>query len=219
MSTFGEGSHVGEETAVPVICRDQQQLSIGQVLRLLGRPKYFSGCEDEWHDWNLKFGATAATLSDHANVLMNGALQHTTEITLDQPDEASALIFARQMHTLFILMREGRSLAIVRGALDHNCLEGWRLLHELYQSKTRSKGALLSEILGGGCGTKEQKLLQRMKDWRMRRWSTTELQVRQYKKICLWLCKLPDLRKKIWIPAYASPGSNSEIKSYATVAP
>ena len=38
--------------------------------------------------------ATAATLSDHASVWMNGALQHFAEITFDQPDEASALIFA-----------------------------------------------------------------------------------------------------------------------------
>ena len=97
MSTFGEGSHVGEETAVPAVGGDQQQHLMGQISRLLGRPKCFSGREDEWHTWSLKFGAIAATLSDHASVWMNGALQHTTEITLDQPDEASARIFARQM--------------------------------------------------------------------------------------------------------------------------
>ena len=93
MSTFGEGSHGGEETAVPAVGGDQQQHSMGQISRLLGRPKCFSGREDEWHDWSLKFGAIAATLSDHASVWMNGALQHTTEITLDQPDEASARFF------------------------------------------------------------------------------------------------------------------------------
>ena len=27
-----------------------------------------SGREDEWHDWSLKFGAIAATLSDHKSV-------------------------------------------------------------------------------------------------------------------------------------------------------
>ena len=71
--------------------------------RELGRPKCFSGREDEWHGWSLKFGAIAATLSDHASVRMNGALQHTTEITLDHPDEASARMFARQMYTLLII--------------------------------------------------------------------------------------------------------------------
>ena len=71
MSTFGEGSQVGEETAAG---GDQQQHSMGQISRLLGRPKCFSGREDEWHDWSFKFGATAATLSDHASVWMNGAL-------------------------------------------------------------------------------------------------------------------------------------------------
>ena len=165
MSTFGEGSHVGEETAVPAVGGDQQQHSMGQISRLLGRPKCFSGREDEWHDWSLKFGAKAATLSDHASVWMNGALQHTTEITLDQPDGASARIFARQMYTLFVHLCEGRALAIVRGAPDHNGLEAWRLLHEWCQPKTRSRGlALLNEILGWDFGSKEQ-FLQRMKDW------------------------------------------------------
>ena len=66
MSTFGEGSHGGEETAVPAVGGDQQQHSMGQISRLLGRPEVFSGREDEWHDWSLKFGAIAATLSGHA---------------------------------------------------------------------------------------------------------------------------------------------------------
>ena len=47
---------------------DQKQHSIGQLSRLLGRPKCFSGREEERHGWSLKFGATAATLSDHASV-------------------------------------------------------------------------------------------------------------------------------------------------------
>ena len=93
MSTCGEGSHGGEETGVPAVGGDQQQHSMGQISRLLGRPKCFSGREDEWHDWSLKFGAIAATLSDHASVWMNGALQHTTEITLDQPDVHRRVFF------------------------------------------------------------------------------------------------------------------------------
>ena len=76
MSTFGEVSHGGEETAVPAVGGHQQQHSKGQISRLLGRAKCFSGREDEWHDWSLKFGAIAATLSDHASVWMNGALKH-----------------------------------------------------------------------------------------------------------------------------------------------
>ena len=96
---------------------------------------------------------------------MSGALQHTTKIALDQPDEASARIFARQMYTLLFHLCEGRELAIVRGAPDHNGVEAWRLLHEWYQPKTRSRGlALLNEILGWDFGTKEQ-FLQRVKDW------------------------------------------------------
>ena len=149
---------------MPAVGGDQQQHSMGQTSRL-GRPKCFSGREDGWHDWSLKFGAMAATLSDHASVWMNGALQHTTEITLDQPDEASARIFARHMYTLLIHLCEGRALAIVRGAPDHNGLEAWRLLHEWDQPKTRSRGlALLNEILGWDFGTKEQ-FSQRVKDW------------------------------------------------------
>ena len=163
--TFGERSHGGEETAVPAIGNDQQQHSISQISRLLGRPKCFSRREDEWHDWSLKVGAIAATLSDHAIVRMNGALQHNTEITVGQPDEASARIFARQMKTLLNHLCEGRSLAIVRGAPDFNGLEVWSPLHQWYQPKTRSKGlALLNEILGWDFRTKEQ-FLQCMKDW------------------------------------------------------
>ena len=48
MSTFDEGSQGGDETAVPAAGGDQQQHSTGQISRLLGRPKCFSGREDEW---------------------------------------------------------------------------------------------------------------------------------------------------------------------------
>ena len=96
---------------------------------------------------------------------MNRALQHTTEITLDQPDEESARIFARRIFSLLIHLGEGRALAIVRGVADHNGQEARRLLHEWYQPKTRSRClALQNEILGRGFGTKDQ-FLQRMKDW------------------------------------------------------
>ena len=150
----------GEETAVSAVGGEQQQHSMDQISRLLGRPKCSSGREDDWHDW--KFGAIAATLSDHASVWMNGTLQHTTEITLD---EASARIFARHMYTLLIHLCEGRALAIVRGAPDDSGLEAWRLLHEWYQPRTRSRGlALLNEILGWDFGTKEQ-FLQRVMHW------------------------------------------------------
>ena len=43
---------------------DQHQYAMSQLSRLLGRPRCFSGREDEWHEWTLKFGATAATLSN-----------------------------------------------------------------------------------------------------------------------------------------------------------
>ena len=68
--------------------------------------------------------------------------------------------------TLFsFILCEGRALAIVRGAPDHDGLEAWRLLHEWHQPKTRSRClALLNEILGWDFGAKEQ-FLQRMKDW------------------------------------------------------
>ena len=146
MSTFREGSQSGEETAVPAVGGGgQQQHAMGRISRLLGRPKCFSGREDGWHDWSLKFGAIAVTPPDHASVRMSGALLHTTEITLDQPDEASARMFARQMYTLLTHLCEGRALAIVQGAPDHSGLETWRLLHEWYQPKTRSRGAAFAE--------------------------------------------------------------------------
>ena len=150
---------------MPAVGGDQQQHSVGQLSRLLGRPKCFSGREDEWYDWSLKFGAVAAKLSDHASAWMNGAPQPSAEISVDQPDEATARIFARQRYTLLIHLCEGRALAIVRGAPDHNGLEAWRLLHEWYQRKRDHGGlASLNEILGWDFGTKEQ-FLQRMKDW------------------------------------------------------
>ena len=68
MSTFGVGSQGGEETAVPAVGAGQQQHPMGQISRLLGRPKCFSGREDDWHDWSLKCGAIAGTLSDHGSV-------------------------------------------------------------------------------------------------------------------------------------------------------
>ena len=53
-------------------------------------------------DWSLKFGATAATLSEHASLWMSDALRMSTEITLDQPSQGTAKIFARQLYTLLI---------------------------------------------------------------------------------------------------------------------
>ena len=99
MSTFGEGSQGGEETAAPAAGGDRQQ-SMGQISRLLGRPTCFSGREDEWHDCSLQFGATNATLSDHASVWMSGALKLSSEITLDQPDR-QLRGFSRDRRILF----------------------------------------------------------------------------------------------------------------------
>ena len=70
---------------------------------------------------------------------MSVAVKLSSEITLDQPDQAAARMFARQMKTLLIHLYEGRVLAIVREAPDHNGLEAWRLLYEWYQPKTRSR--------------------------------------------------------------------------------
>ena len=162
MSTFEEtGMQAGEESTG----EDHLQNSMVQIARLLGRPQSFSGREDEWHNCSFKFGATAATLSEHASMWMSDALKMSTEITLDQPNQGAAKIFAQQLCTLLIHLCEGRALALVRGAPDHNGLEAWRLLHEWYQPKTRSRGlALLNEIVGWDFGSKEQ-FLQRMKDW------------------------------------------------------
>ena len=148
MSAFEEtGTQAGEESTGG----DHPQDSMGQLARLLGRPKSFSGREDGWHDLSFKFGGDALRMS--------------TEITLDQPAQGAAKIFARQLYTLLIHLCEGRALALVWGAPDHNGLEAWRLVHEWYQPKTKSRGlALLNEILGWDFESKEQ-FLQRMKDW------------------------------------------------------
>ena len=163
MSTFQEeaDAQTGEESTGG----DHQQNSMGQLAKLLGSPKSFSGREDEWHDWSLKFGATAATPTEHASTWMSEALRADAEITSVQPSQGAARIFARQLKTLLIHLCEGRALALVRGAPDHNGLEARKLLHEWYQPKTWSRGlALLHEILGWDFGSKEQ-FLQRMTDW------------------------------------------------------
>ena len=77
---------------------------------------------------------------------MSGALKLSSEIALDQPDQADARIFARQMCTLLIHLCEERALAIIRGAPDHCGLEAWRLLHECYQPKPRSRGFGVAEL-------------------------------------------------------------------------
>ena len=120
--------------------------TMGQLSRLLGRPKSSSGLEDERHDWSL--AATAATLVEHASTWMDESSRMDTEITLDQGNHAAARVFSRQLYTLLTYL-----LALVRGAPDHNGLEAWRLLHEWYQPKTRSRGlAFLNEILGWDSG-------------------------------------------------------------------
>ena len=148
---------------------------------------------------------------------MNGALQHTAEITLDQPGEASARIFARQMYALLIHLCDGRSLAIVRGAPDHSGLEAWRLLHEWYQPKTRSRGlALLNEILGWDFGTKELAAYEGLGE--------CDVLVQQNCKCATTgrgaggCVDFSISEESSDIPACASAGGNSEIESCATVA-
>ena len=45
---------------------------------------------------------------------MSDALRMNTEIVLDQPNQGSAKIFARQLYTLLIHLCEGRAVALVR---------------------------------------------------------------------------------------------------------
>ena len=71
---------------------DHPQNSMGQLARLLGRKKCFSGRENEWHDWSLKFGATAAT--EHASTWVGQALTTDVEITLVQPNQGTARMVA-----------------------------------------------------------------------------------------------------------------------------
>ena len=169
MSTLGQGSKGGEETAVG---GGQQQHSMGQISRLLGRPKCFSRREDEWHDWSLKFGTKAATLSDHASVWMSGALQHTAEITLDHPDETSARIFARQMYTICVRDAhwqsfEGRPITMAWKRGDY-CMNGI--------SRKRDQGVWLSRVkLLDGISEPRNSSCCARTTGRMRRWNTTEL--------------------------------------------
>ena len=68
-------------------CGGHQQNSMGQLARMLGRSKSFSGREDEWHDWSLKFAATAAKVTEHASTWMNEASRTDAEITWVLPNQ------------------------------------------------------------------------------------------------------------------------------------
>ena len=110
--------HAGDESAGG----DHQQNSMGPLARLLGRQDV---------KMNGTIGvSSSATLSEHASTWMRDALRMSAEITLDQPNQGAAKIFARQLYTLLVHLCEGRALALVREAPDHNGLEAWRLLHE-----------------------------------------------------------------------------------------
>ena len=58
--------------------------------------------------------SSSEQLSEHASLWMSDALRMNTEIVLDQPNQGSAKIFARQLYTLLIHLCEGRALALVR---------------------------------------------------------------------------------------------------------
>ena len=58
------------------------------------KPTSFSGHEDAWHDWSLKFAATAAALAEHACTWLDKASRTDTEITLVMPSQGVARIFA-----------------------------------------------------------------------------------------------------------------------------
>ena len=125
---------------------------MGQLSRLLGRPKCFSGCEDEWRDWSLKFGSTAAKLSDHASAWMGDALKMNAEITLDQPNQRHGFLCDSCIPCSFICVRD----------------EHWRPFEEHQITTVWKRGDCfmngISRRRGRGVGSKEQ-FVQRMKNW------------------------------------------------------
>ena len=69
---------------------DQQRHSMGQISRLLGRPKCLSGREDESRLIGPQVWCNSCDYGLIARKRVERAPQHTTEVTLDQSDEASA---------------------------------------------------------------------------------------------------------------------------------
>ena len=130
MSNFGEGSQGGEETAVPAVVTSSNTQWV----------RYRDCWEDRSasQDVKIKFGAVAATLSDHASVWMSGALQHTTEITLDQPERG----FSRDrcIPFSFICVRDEHWQSFGERLITMTWKRGDYCMNGISRKRTRSRG-------------------------------------------------------------------------------
>ena len=102
----------------------------------------FSGREEDWFIWALRFGAYAENLGWN-DVLLEAASERS-EIKIDLLREDS-LDVSRMLYVLLIGKCEGKAWSLVQSAKNHG-LEGWRLLRAEYDESMRGRETLLQDI-------------------------------------------------------------------------
>ena len=120
----------------------------------VGRPKEFSGKEEDFQQWSKETQAFFAGVIKESEIMLEWAAEQTTEISaelidrefwstaMDQERGVRNLEFIlQQMHTMLTDLTSDEANDIVANSRK-NPLEAWRLLHERYDPT--AGGTLLS---------------------------------------------------------------------------
>ena len=102
----------------------------------LGKPTGFSGNDEDWQTWSIKFESWCGLQGLEAS--MEAAAAMSSEIILSSLG-TSAMTQARQLYHILITLCEGKALSEVMMAEKYNGLEAWRKLKNLYEPDVGSR--------------------------------------------------------------------------------
>lgn len=131
--------------------REQQRQNRGTIdTRMIGKPKQFSGKDDDWSTWSLVLRAYCGAVS--ARML---ALMEEVELLAEAPPANAALAndedrsHSLQLYYILAMLSEGRAQDKVALVDRGEGMQLWGKLVEEYESKILSrKTGLLQQILG-----------------------------------------------------------------------
>ena len=117
--------------------------------RVIGRPKSFTGKEEEWPTWSTMVRAYAGAISQRLLFLMDAAETSggsPNNVTLQTEDDKK---LSTQLYFVLAMLLEGKASSKVQLCTRGQGLVLWRMLTDVYEARvlTRSTG-LFQQVLG-----------------------------------------------------------------------
>ena len=128
--------------------RTQGSVHMGMVdTRLLGKPERWDGSDRGWKDWRFVTRAYLMAAMPSVSVYLDRAEALTQDIDLPSLDEDGQQV-SRQLYYILVLLTSGRALDKVQASGEGEGLKSWRLMHEQWEPRSRSRfTAMLVSIL------------------------------------------------------------------------